>query len=469
MRYSFPILLLLSIFCSGGFAQSGPDSFSMSLDKRAKETYSVPCAENGVCVFSEAGTRKLHRMTLVHCDTNMRQRWDTTVTLPLEWKRQQLFYEDGTVVCLWRIFTKSHQSDRGVLFLYHTENQKFETKEVSGLPTDGGTSDWHYHNGNLFFTVTHRRREEVWFLPSEAVSPTPFTFSQENPGLVLATDVDTARDKAVICFTSSGRTMYFETDFHGKSSFANILNEPATGAHWLRIGPLHSLLMLFYQDDETFYMHPVNILNHKVIPSDSVFCADLNAPQSLPEGVVGRKLIIVTPHSYVSFLPTKSIFMGDRIACITELYNPEYTNYFNGWYVEPRFNGYRYERADVHFFDTNGVFLTNVTVPYEELGSLYSRVIRKLSAVRLSSGDILLYHRSGQQLTTMLIDSAYRVKDPIRTNSLPIPTTLLKKQKLSVDRFEPWYGDDRFLLTAARIEALSQKSLEYYLWRMMYQ
>ena len=139
----------------------------------------------------------------------------------------------------------------------------------------------------------------------------------------------------------------------------------------------------------------------------------------MSDGVKGKRLILVTPHNYVSFLPTQAQRCNDAVAFTTELYYAEYTNYFNGWYVEPRFNGYRYERADVHFFDTNGVFLTNVTVPYEELGSLHSRVIRKLSAVRLSSGDILLYHRNGQQLTTMLIDSAYRVKDPIQSQTEP--------------------------------------------------
>lgn len=463
-----PLIVLIALFRSGVLAQSGPNGFAMPLDKQAKETLSLACAEDGVCVLSESATRKLHRMTLLHCDTAMRPRWDTTLTLPTGWKRQHFFYEDGTVVCLYRVFQKNRITEKGVLLFYNTENQSFTTKEITGLPTDGSNLYWHYHDGNLFFTVIRRGQEEVWFLPAGADSPTPFSFTRENPGWVLTTDVDTARDKAVICFTSGGRTMYFETDFHGKSSFANILNEPATRAQWLHIGPAHSLLMLYYHDEETFYMHPVNILNHKVMPSDTVFCADLYTPKDLPEGVSEKRLVIVTPHSYVSLLPTKATFMGDRVAYITELYNLEYTNYFNGWYIEPRFSGYHYDRADVHFFDTNGVFQTNVTVPYDESEPLHARVFRKLTAVRLTGDDILLFHRNGQQLTTMLIDSAYRVKDPVRTVPLPLPAIPFKKQRMVVDRFEPWYGDNRFLFTAFRIKILSQKNVEYNLWRMEY-
>lgn len=464
-----PIIVLIALFRSGLLAQSGPNGFAMPLDKHEKATLSVACAENGVCVLTEAATRKLHQMKMVHFDTTLHPRWDTTLSLPLEWKCQQFFHEDGTVVCLWRIFQKSHQTDKGVLFIYHTVNQTFEAKEISGLPTDGTTSDWHYHQGNLFFTVTRHSVEEVWFLPAGAGSPTSFTFTRENPGLVLTTAVDTAHDKAVICFASGRRTMYFETDFTGKSSFANILEEPASWAQWIGIGPAHALLMLYYEDDETFYMHPVNILNHKVMPSDTVYCSDLNAPKTLPEGVHEKRMIIITPHSHVSFLPTKATFMSDRISCITELYYPEYANYFNGWFVEPRFSGYRYERADVHFFDTNGVFLTNVTCPYDESESLHSRVLRKLTAKQLSGGAILLYYLNGQQLTSMLIDSAYSVKEPVRTSTLSLPTKPLQKHKIVVESFSPWYSSNQFLLTASRIEAFSQKRVEYFLWRMEYQ
>ena len=464
-----PIIVLIVLIRSGVLAQSGPNGFAMPLDKHEKATLSAPCGEDGVCVLTESATRKLHRMTFVHIGTDLKPRWDTTITLPAEWKRQQFFHDDGTVICLYRVFQKNRPTDKGILMLYHTDSQIFETKELTGLPTEGSTTDWHYHDGNLFFTVLWRSVDEVWFLPAGALSPTPFPFTQENPGQVLVTAVDTIRDKAVICFTSGGRTMYFETDFTGKSSFANILNEPATRAQWVGVGPSHSLLMLYYEDEETFYMHPVNILNRKVMPSDTVFCADLYVPQTLPESVRGKKLFIVTPYSNVSILPTSVTLMGDKVACITELYNPVYTSYFNGWYVEPRFNGYRYERADVHFFDTNGVFQTNVTVPYDETASLHSTIIRKLSAVRLSSGDILLYHRNGLQLTTMLIDSSLRVKDPVRSNALPLPAIQLKSHKLSVDRFEPWHGHNRFLLTAFRIEPISQKKVQYLLWGMEYQ
>ena len=99
-----PIIVLIVLIRSGVLAQSGPNGFAMSLDKHEKATLSAPCGEDGVCVLTESATRKLHRMTFVHIGTDLKPRWDTTLTLPAEWKRQQFFHEDGTVVCLYRVF-----------------------------------------------------------------------------------------------------------------------------------------------------------------------------------------------------------------------------------------------------------------------------------------------------------------------------------------------------------------------------
>ena len=136
--------------------------------------------------------------------------------------------------------------------------------------------------------------------------------------------------------------------------------------------------------------------------------------------------------------------------------------------MEPRFNGYRYERADVHFFDTNGVFQTNVIFPYDEESSLHSSVIKKLKIFPLQNNDILLYHQNAQELTTMLIDSAYQTKDPVRATALPLPKIAFKKQRFAVDRFEPWYGDNQFMLTAFRINIMSQRKVGYVVRKLEY-
>ena len=465
MKYSFTILLTLMIFCSG-FAQS-PNSFSVVLDKKLSDWVTVPCEESGFCVVAEKKTKDYTQLIINHFDTTMHTVFDTALTVDLDSKSQFVFYENGALVVLYRIYQKKRYTDRGILLFYHPDTKRLDSLTVSGLPVDGGNGWWHHYAGNILFTDMAKRGDQVWYLPAGATQPLPFSFTMENPGKVLCTAIDTAQGKAVICFGTGGRTAYFETDFNGKSSFANILNEPATNAQWISVGRNHSLLMLYYEDEETFYLHPINILNHKVMPTDTVYCADFRAPKTLPVSAKAKKTIIISPYSFITFLPTFIHMDNNRISCITELYNPEYYNYFNGMYVETRFYGYRYERADVHFFDTNGVFQTNVTFPYGNDGFTQQNITFRLRMNTLQNQDLLLYYRDEQVLTTMLLDSVLRVKDPIRTSNLPVPQIPLKKQKILVDRFVPWYHN-KFLLTNFRINAISREKTAYDATRLEY-
>ena len=460
------LLLLLTIFCSG-FAQS-PNSFSITLDKKVTKLHGVSCGEEGFCFVTEKKGKQNNQLCIKHIDTMMRLQIDTCMTLASNVKPLNCFYEDGMTVVFCQMFQKSRRTDKGLFVFYRPNDSRLDTVTVCGLPTDAVITHWHYHQGGLFFTTKSQHGDRVWYLPSGALRPTPFSFTKENPGQVLTTAVDTAQHKAVICFTSGGRTMYFETDFHGQSTFANILNEPATHAQWIPVGHNHSLLMLYYQNDETFYIHPVNILNHKVMPSETIYCSDISTP-NIPDRVKNKQTIIVAPHTFVNFLPGETCVDKDRISCVTELYYLEYYNYFNGWYVEPRFNGYRFERADVHFFDTNGVFLTNVIFPYDESASLHASITKNLHIHSLQNNDLLLFQQYAQDLTTMLLDSDGKVKDPQRTNTLPLPKVPFKKQSIVVDRLEPWYGCDQFLLSCFRIKIVSQRKVGYEIRKIEYQ
>lgn len=462
-----PIIVLTTLFRSGLLAQGNPNGFDFTLDKKVTKMRCVPCSEKGLCLVLEKKEKKNKYLIFNHFDTLFNLQYDTTINLSPETLPASCFYENGALVIICQKIVKSHFTGSGTLFIYHPDSRRMEQRDISGIPENAAAEWWHHYRGNFFFTLHTRNGEEVWFLPESATQPTPFTFTRENRGQVLATAVDTIQGKAVICFSSGERTMYFETDFYGKSSFANILNEPATQAQWLPVGHHHSVLMLYYHNDETFYIHPVNILNHKVLPSETIYCSDISNP-SLPDRVKNKQTIIVVPHTFVNFLSGESWADSNRIACITELYYPEYYNYFNGWFVEPRFNGYRYDRADVHFFDTNGVFLTNVVFPYREETSLHSRLSKNLKIFHLQNDDILLYHYKAQELTTMLIDSAYQIKDPVRATDLPLPKIVFKKQRLAVDRFEPWYGDNQFMLTAFRINVLSQRKVGFIIRKLEY-
>ena len=460
------IIVLTTLFRSGCFAQD-PNGFDIALDKKVTKMRCVPCDEKGLCMVLEKKDKKIKKLVLYHYDTLFHKQFDTSFTLSFGLMPTSCFYENGALAIICQQFVKSRLTGEGTLFLYHPESRRLERRDISGIPGVASAEWWHHYKGNFFFTVHTRNGKEVWFLPEAATQPIPFTFTQDNPGQVLTTAVDTAQGKAVICFCSGDRTMYFETDFYGKSSFANILDEPATQAQWLPIGRNHSVLMLYYQDEETFYFHPVNILNHKVMPSETIYCSDISNP-SLPDRVKNKQTVIIAPHTYVNFLSGEASVKKDGISCVTELYYTEYYNYFNGWYLEPRFNGYRYERADVHFFDTNGVFQTNVIFPYDEESSLHSSVIKKLKIFPLQNNDILLYHQNAQELTTMLIDSAYQTKDPMRTINFPLPKIAFKKQRFAVDRFEPWYGDNQFMLTAFRINIMSQRKVGYVVRKLEY-
>ena len=466
MKYSFTILLTLTIFCSGGFAQS-PNSFDIALDKKVTKMRCVPCSENGVCLVLEKKGKGIKQLIFNHYDTLFKMQYDTTLTLSSDMMPISCFYEDDALVVVCQELVKYRLTGQGTVFIYHPNTRRMDRRDISGIPGIVSTEWWHHYHGHLFFTAHSRNGEEVWFLPESALQPIPFSFTRENPGQVLTTAVDTAQGKAVICFNSGDRTMYFETDFYGKSSFANILNEPANHAQWLPIGRNHSMLMLYYQDEETFYIHPINILNHKVTPSDTIYCSDISSP-TLPDRVKEKRTTIIVPHTFVNFLPGETNVNKDRISCITELYYPEYYNYYNGWYFEPRFNGYRYERADVHFFDTNGVFLTNVIFPYDEELSLHSSIFKKLKIFPLQNNDILLYHQNGQQLTTMLLDSSFQTKDPVRTIDLPLPKITFKKQRLAVNSFEPWYGNNQFLLAAFRTNVVSQRKVGFLVRKLEY-
>lgn len=463
------ILVLTTILCSGGFAQSGPNSFSIALDPNLKDVRTLSCGEEGFCIYTEKKTRKIHQITLTHCDTLLQKQWDTTLVLPDDWKQHQIFYENDALVILFRFYQRSNFTDKGIFMLYHPKNKTFETQEVSGLPTIAGLELWHHFEGNTLFASMEKNGDNVWFLPKGSSTPLPFSFTRENPGYVLDVKVDTAQRNAVICCTSGGRTMYFETDFLGKSSFANIINERASNAQWIPVGKDHSVLMLYYENDETFYMHPINILNHKVIPNEEIYCADILVPKSLPATAKTKRTIIVTPHSNVSFLPTYAQCANGRIYCTTELYYAEYYNYYNGWYVEPRFNGYRYERADVHFFDTNGVFLTNTTFPYNEEYSLHSTILKKLRVNALPDSTTLLYTLSKYDITTMLLDEKLKIKDPVRTSDITLMGATYSLRTTRVDAIEPWYGQNRFLLTAYKIRPGSTQRIGLIVNKVEYQ
>ena len=454
MKKFIPIIIFLTIFRSG-FAQSVPNGFDLVFNKKAKEVSVITCEENGFCIVTEVESRKAHQLELRHVDTTMHQVYDTLLNLSKDVKVSRVFHENGTLVVLCRRYQGNRITDQMRIYLYHTASRTMEVRGIQALPMNAVLSDWHCYQGNLLFSTKSELSDGVWYLPAGVSEPFPFSFTSENPGRVLSLDVDTMNGKAVIVFNSGVRTMYFETDFHGKSSFANIIGEPATKAHWIPVSHSHSILMLYYHDDETFYMHPVNMLNHRVIPSDSVFFADITPPKSLPDGVSGKRMIIVAPYSYVSFYPTYSGCTDDKIFCVTELYYSEYGNYFNGWYVEPRFDGYRYERADIHFFDTNGVFLTNVTFPYEEEMSLRTSVYKVLNVKNLPNSDILFYFLDKRELSTMLLDSECQLKNPVTAEELPLfRPAFTGRYKIEPGAIQSWYGN-RFLLTAYRVKPAS--------------
>ncbi len=459
------IIVLITLLCSGGHAQS-PNSFSVALEKKISDWVTVPCEESGFCVVAEKKLKENKQLIINHFDTAMHTVFDTAFTLGLDSQGQFIFYENGALVVFHRVYNK-RQAGRGTLLLYHLDSKTIDSLEITGLPADGGSGWWHHYNGNIVFSDKGKRGDQVWFLPAGATQPLPFSFTQTNHGEVVALNVDTTSGKAIICFSSAGRTAYFETDFTGKSSFANILNEPATSAQWISVSRNHSLLMLYYEDDKTFYLHPINILNHKVMPSETIYCADILVPETLPNNATKKQTIMITPNSYISFLPSYISLNDDRISCITELYWPEYYNYFNGMYVENRFYGYRYERGDVHFFDTNGVFQTNITFPYGNEGVIQQNIHYKLRIRPLQNNDLLLYYRDGQVLTTMLLDSTLKVKDPMRIADLPVPQIPLKKHKIVVDKFAPWYRN-KFLLTNFRINTLSREKTAFDATRLEY-
>ena len=85
----------------------------------------------------------------------------------------------------------------------------------------------------------------------------------------------------------------------------------------------------------------------------------------------------------------------------------------------------------------------------------------------MQNNDLLLYYRDGQVLTTMLLDSTLKVKDPMRIADLPVPQIPLKKQKIVVDKFAPWYRN-KFLLTNFRINTLSREKTAFDATRLEY-
>jgi len=469
MKRILPIIILFSLFRSGLLAQSDPSGFDLAFDKKAKEVSIVACAENGFCVVTESKSRKMHNLALVHADTSMRTVWDTVLSVPQNWQVGRVFHEDGTLILLCRHLQGKRMTDSLSVLLYHTKSRKLEARDVVlELSGDAVAADWHYYHGNLLFSTKTKSTDRVWYLPAGVNEPFQFTFTRENPGRVLSLDVDTANAMAVIVFNSGIRTMYFETDFQGKSSFANVIGEPATQAQWIPVSRNHSVLMLYFHDNENFMMHPVNILNHKVLPSDTLFCADIYVPKIEPAEAKAKRTIIVVPFNYVRFFPTYAGCMGDKIFCVTELYSLEYSNYFNGWYVEPRFEGYRYERADIHFFDTNGVFRTNLTFPYGEDSPLRTNVYKVLNVRDLPNGDVLLYHLDSRTLTTMLLDSGCKLKSPVNSVDLPMLGPVYSGRYKTVPGAMLWWYGNRFLLTAYRMNPGSQRKMGLMVRKMEY-
>ena len=129
------VIILVTLFRSG-FAQS-PNGFDIALDKKVSETVTVPCGENGFCLVAEKKTRRIHEMTFTHFDTLMKQQRQETLTLPDDWKFQQAFYEDGTLVIHYHTYQKSRPTDASTFLLYRPSkpSRKLDTLTMSGIPT----------------------------------------------------------------------------------------------------------------------------------------------------------------------------------------------------------------------------------------------------------------------------------------------------------------------------------------------
>ena len=234
------IIVLITLLCSGGFAQS-PNSFSVVLDKKISDWVTVPCKEAGFCVVAEKKLKENKQLIINHFDTTMHTVFDTIFTLSLDYQSQFVFYENGALVVFYRNYNK-RQVGQGTLLLYHLDSKTIDSVDVSNWPSNGGSGWWRHYNGNIFFTDKGKHGDQVWFLPAGTTQPQPFSFTQENHGEVIAINVDTTH--ATIGWGFEGNPDHFEAEY-GPQGFAQ-----GSGT---TVGTTESFLHLSNLQPDTYY------------------------------------------------------------------------------------------------------------------------------------------------------------------------------------------------------------------------
>ncbi len=410
----------------------------------------VPCEKQGYCVIKTYRFTDSLKVEISKFDTLMQTQMDTSFFLIGGYNMLNGNYEHGEIAILFKN-DLSRKLSVFTIVTYGINDKLLRIREIENIIDAKEIDDFHHFSGNLIFSTKNKNSEDkLWFLPNESSELIPFDFNNKFRMRVLDVISEMDPQQYTFCLSADSKTFFFQTDVFGKINFANIISENSTSAFINKISNKHYLLS-FNEKGETFLkIRVAEVFNNSVETKSRVeysLKGNLRTTTDIEQSLTSGRLLSTVPQN-AHFSQIQN-FRGELLmADVVDVYLPEYQQYYNGYYYDTRIYGYRYQYAKVNFYDTNGIVVKSLTVPFNDSQMLHTETIAKTKVAFLNNEQILLYYMDSEGFTTQLLNEKYEVIDPARSSEIPLRSKMFKHRNAEVDIFTPWYGNNYFLIGA---------------------
>lgn len=381
-------------------------------------------------------------------DTNMQKMFDSSLVVMGNVDFDKHGYSNNTAFLLLKNKISRKESEWSIV-LYDFSENRFEIKKIESFYNFNSVLAVQNIKGNIFLSFSDKQKYNyVLFLPKNVDKPVEFSFSSTTSTKFLAVTTDVIRDEFIFSLLASGKVFLFKTDLAGNSKFAKIIDENNADYAFFRTLASDKHQLYLFKNSGSFNTFRVYNLDEEAVVSNSTvyYTASYNDKLTFPDSLKS-KLLFKT--SQETELTDPRMYVGkDMTAVVYDLYQSEYQNYYNGHFIDRRFYGYRYLRAEIVIFDTIGNLLNQLTMPYDDSHNLHTVLVGKTQVAFLKNGDFLLYYMDSEGLTTYLLDDKYRTKDPIRTQSIPLKSKVYQRRNAEIDVFSSWYDCNNFIISA---------------------
>ncbi len=404
-------------------------------------------------------------VTLSCYDTMMQHYFDTTFLLLNDFFIKNTNFENDELMILFESRQPRKQFLRKIV-LYDLRSKVLAIKDLNQFQEFEDLKDIHHFGKNIIFTVSEKKQgDKLFILENEATVAHQFDFTKDFFTKVLNTYADGESKHFLTCISSEDKTFFFKLDANGKSVFANVIDNDyykSSDAFISKVGESKYMTILRSEEDwgVVFRSTLVDGDAVKYLPYHKSYFyirEGHSNPWEQLDSLTSGVLLSSVPQ-YTSISPVK-FFHSDKYTAVTmDFYKPEYYQYYNGYYYDTRFYGYRYDHADVLIYNNDGTLAGPLQMSYDDSHNLHSTVISKTKVAFLDNGEVLLYYMDSEGFTTQLLNSEFKVIDPVRTQEIPLRSRRYAMRNAEVDIFVPWFGRNNFILGAYQYSKDSKNS-----------